>query len=203
MSAVREAKVVFLGSSGVGKTSLVRSFVTSTFSPHQETTIGASYLSKIMRLDTSTCSTCNPSTPSTRDIIKFNVWDTAGQEKYESLAQMYYRNCDAAVVVFSVKDRSSYLKAQQWVDTLKANVVNVDDVVIIICGNKRDLLLARGEPDDEFVERPVPTMEVEAYAKSVGGIYMETSAMDVKKVEDVFTRIACLLPNIDDDEEES
>jgi len=84
---------------------------------------------------------------------------------------MYYRNCDAAVVVFSVKDRSSYLKAQQWVDTLKANVVNVDDVVIIICGNKRDLLLGRGEPDDEFVERPVPTMEVEAYAKS---IYMET-----------------------------
>ncbi|GMH52569.1 hypothetical protein TL16_g01255 [Triparma laevis f. inornata] len=160
MSAVREAKVVFLGSSGVGKTSLVRSFVTSTFTPHQETTIGASYLSKIMRLETQNCTSCGETPRPTSDIIKFNVWDTAGQEKYESLAQMYYRHCDAAVIVFSVKDRSSYLKAQQWVDTLKDNV-DGEDCVVIVCGNKRDLLRGRDEPDDEFVERPVPTLEVE------------------------------------------
>ena len=84
---------------------------------------------------------------------------------------MYYRNCDAAVVVFDVKDRSSYVKAKQWVQTLAERTQGqAVEPIVIICGNKRDLLT----PQKGFVERCVPKDEVEEYGKEVGGVYFET-----------------------------
>ena len=72
-----EVKICILGDSGVGKSSLVQRFVHNTFTVGNESTIGASYLSKTIVVGDRT--------------IKFNIWDTAGQEKYRALAPMYYR----------------------------------------------------------------------------------------------------------------
>ena len=69
----REVKVVLLGDTGVGKSSLVLRFVTNNFKPHSESTIGASFMSKTIT--------------SNNKQIKFQIWDTAGQEKYHSLAR--------------------------------------------------------------------------------------------------------------------
>ena len=81
----REVKVVLLGDTGVGKSSLVMRFVTNNFRPYNESTIGASFMSKMIMVD---------------DVpIKYQIWDTAGQEKYHSLAPMYYRGAAAAIVV--------------------------------------------------------------------------------------------------------
>lgn len=73
----REVKVVLLGDTGVGKSSLVLRFVTNSYKPYSESTIGASFMSKVIM--------------SNGKQIKFQIWDTAGQEKYHSLAPMYYR----------------------------------------------------------------------------------------------------------------
>ena len=133
--------------------------------------------------------------------MKFNVWDTAGQEKYESLAQMYYRGCDAAVVAFDVGDRTSYVKAKQWVQTLAENTQGqAVEPVLVICGKKRDLL---EQPKSGYVERCVSREEVEEYAGTVGGVYFETSAMEARDVENVFVKIAESLkvPEVESEDE--
>ena len=94
-------KLVLLGESSVGKSSLVLRFVKNSFSEHQESTIGgrhfvyllchslvAAFLTQTLQVD--------------GDTMKFEIWDTAGQERYNSLAPMYYRGAHAALVVYDV-----------------------------------------------------------------------------------------------------
>ena len=87
----REVKVVLLGDSGVGKSSLVLRFVVNDFKPYSEATIGASFFSKLIIAN---------NIP-----MKFQIWDTAGQEKYHSLAPMYYRGAAAAILVYDITNK--------------------------------------------------------------------------------------------------
>ena len=98
----REIKIVLLGDSGVGKSSIAQRYVTDTFRPHGESTIGASFMSKMIVNNGSPC--------------KCQIWDTAGQEKYHSLAPMYYRGAAAAILVYDMTKKSSFEKLQKWVD---------------------------------------------------------------------------------------
>ncbi|CAO0792712.1 unnamed protein product [Mucor circinelloides] len=82
-------KLVLLGESAVGKSSLVMRFVKDHFDEYRESTIGAAFLAQTVTLDDNT-------------IVKFEIWDTAGQERYKSLAPMYYRNANCAVVVYDI-----------------------------------------------------------------------------------------------------
>ncbi|XP_065435260.1 uncharacterized protein LOC135978138 isoform X1 [Chrysemys picta bellii] len=81
-------KLVLLGESAVGKSSLVLRFVKGQFHEYQESTIGAAFLTQTVCLDDTT--------------VKFEIWDTAGQERYHSLAPMYYRGAQAAIVVYDI-----------------------------------------------------------------------------------------------------
>ncbi|KAL8819434.1 MAG: hypothetical protein Q9223_002117 [Gallowayella weberi] len=82
-------KLVLLGESAVGKSSLVLRFVKDQFDDYRESTIGAAFLTQTISLDDTTT-------------VKFEIWDTAGQERYKSLAPMYYRNANCAVVVYDI-----------------------------------------------------------------------------------------------------
>ena len=73
-----QVKLVLLGDTGVGKTSIVTNFVTDNFAPDTEATVGATFLSKTITLEDK--------------VIRFQIWDTAGQERYKSLARMYYND---------------------------------------------------------------------------------------------------------------
>jgi Ras-related protein Rab-22 len=86
--SMREIKLCLLGDAGVGKSSLVLRFVSDTFNLYSESTIGASFMSKTLIVEEKT--------------FKYQIWDTAGQEKYRGLAPMYYRGAAAAVVVYDV-----------------------------------------------------------------------------------------------------
>ncbi len=86
-------KLVLLGDSAVGKSSLVLRFVRGQFFEYQESTIGAAFLTQTVALNDTT--------------VKFEIWDTAGQERYHSLAPMYYRGAAAAVVVYDITNRVS------------------------------------------------------------------------------------------------
>lgn len=118
-------KVVLLGDSSVGKTSLVYRFTSDAFNPHLANTIGAAFISKEY--------THNERT------VKFEIWDTAGQERYKSLTPMYYRNALVALVCFDLTaPETSFERCQYWIEQLLT--LGSEDILIRVVGNKADLV---------------------------------------------------------------
>lgn len=74
-------------------------------------------------------------------VIKYSIWDTSGQEKYYSLAPMYYRNAAAALLVYDITAASSFKKLEYWVSELRSN--GPENVVMLVVGNKADLSARR------------------------------------------------------------
>lgn len=189
-------KLVLLGESGVGKSSLALRFVSNQFKPYSESTIGASFMSKAITVDdvdedaknSSSLEKQTDKVQVPRSII-FNIWDTAGQEKYHSLAPMYYRGAGAAVVAYDVTNRVSFDTMQKWVDELRIN--GPSDIVLAICGNKSDL----------SSERTVNEDEARTFAENVGGFYIETSARDRINILELFERVASKVPRMLDADE--
>lgn len=171
INKICQFKVVLLGESAVGKSSLVIRFVKREFHEFQESTIGAAFLTQSMQIDDTT--------------VKFEIWDTAGQERYHSLAPMYYRGAQAALIVFDITSKDSFIKAQNWVREL-AKQANTN-IVIALVGNKVDLAS----------KRAVDFNEAKNYAEQNGLIFMETSAKTAVNVVEIFTAIATRLPRND------
>jgi small GTP-binding protein len=197
MSAVESVKVVLLGESGVGKSSLALRFVTDEFRPYSEATIGASFMSKSATIpavsplkedSTSNDSNENNNVSETNSQsaqerhIGFKIWDTAGQEKYRSLAPMYYRGSSAAILVYDITKPGSFAALQDWANELASN--GPKDLVLAVCGNKSDLEL------DRLVGRSTG----EEYANSIGALYVETSAKEGEGVEQIFLEVAKRVP---------
>ena len=180
----QSVKVVLLGDSGVGKSSLALRFVTNEFRPYSESTIGASFMSKSIRVPISPSSKGDESERS----IGLKIWDTAGQEKYRSLAPMYYRGAQVAVLVYDITVPASFIALKEWALELKHNAL--PDLLLVICGNKSDLEQYRR------VDREVG----EGYAKELGAEYVETSAKDGKGVLDMFTGVAMRVPMLDQED---
>ncbi|RYC56749.1 hypothetical protein CHU98_g9460 [Xylaria longipes] len=166
-------KLVLLGESAVGKSSIVLRFVKDQFDSYRESTIGAAFLTQTISLDENTT-------------VKFEIWDTAGQERYKSLAPMYYRNANCAVVVYDITQSASLDKAKAWVKELQRQAN--ENIIIALAGNKLDLV--NEQPD----KRAVPTAEAEAYANEAGLLFFETSAKTAENVQELFTAIARKLP---------
>ncbi|KAI9820343.1 MAG: hypothetical protein M1827_005965 [Pycnora praestabilis] len=127
MSSSLEAKIVVLGSQGVGKTSLVHRYVKNAFSPPTTTsTIGASFLTK--RVFDSTSDTT----------VRLQIWDTAGQERFRSISKLYYRGANAGVLCYDITDESSFEEMGRWLLELKKNLG--EEVVLHIVGTKSDIV---------------------------------------------------------------
>ncbi|KAF4524323.1 hypothetical protein B566_EDAN005381 [Ephemera danica] len=162
-----EGKIVVLGSQGVGKTSMVVRYIGKMFSHHISPTIGASFF------------TCKLNVEDTR--IKLQVWDTAGQERFRAMAPMYYRNSNAALLVFDITQEYTFKAVQDWVKELKRNVE--EDMVLSVVGNKTDLASDRKVSKDEALQ----------YAESIGASYFESSALQDQGIEEVFLDTAIRL----------
>ncbi|KAG6723696.1 hypothetical protein I3842_03G221000 [Carya illinoinensis] len=159
-----QAKLVFLGDMGAGKTSLVLRFVKGQFSEYQESTIGAAFFTQVLSLNEAT--------------IKFDIWDTAGQERYHSLAPMYYRGAAAAVVVYDITSMDSFVRAKKWVQELQRQ--GNPNLIMFLAANKADL--------EE--KRKVPAEDGDQYAKENGMAFVETSAKTAQNVNELFYEIA-------------
>lgn len=168
MGRFAQFKLVLLGESAVGKSSLVSRFAKNTFDELKESTIGAAFLTQSVYL------------PESDATVKFEIWDTAGQERYKSLAPMYYRNANAAVVVFDLTSPASFGRAKVWVRELQ---LQADErTLVALAGNKSDLV------------RKVDSDVAQAYADDAGLLYFECSAKSGEGVGQIFRALAERMP---------
>ena len=160
-------KVVFLGETSVGKSSIVMRFVRDEFLEAHEPTIGAAFLSKTIKLDDGN--------------VKMEIWDTAGQERYRSLAPMYYRGAKAAFVVYDITNKDSFIKAK---DLINEVIQNGDpDVIIVLFGNKIDMQQNREVEREEGI----------SYAEEHGFIFSEISAKTSENIQDAIVKVSLKL----------
>ena len=118
-----DAKVIIVGNSYVGKTSLVHRYVHDEHSEHLGQTIGAAFYSLIKKINGKN--------------VKYFIWDTAGQEKFRSICKMYYRGSKACLCVCDVTDKKSFDDIEYWVNSVRESAS--EDVKIILLANKTDL----------------------------------------------------------------
>jgi Rab family protein len=159
-------KVVLLGESWSGKTSIITRYTEGVFTGGLEPTVGG--LSSAVKFDFE------------GQIFDLVLWDTAGQEKYRGLAPMYYRSAMAAIIVFDLTNHESFEQVPAWINELQANV---GSIVIAICGNKSGCYEAR-VIDEEFAR---------ALAESARTLYCETSAKTGKGIEELFQTVVMRL----------
>jgi len=157
-------KVVLLGEGRVGKTSLLVRYIYGSYSDRQQSTIQASYLEKRLTIGTTS--------------LSLSIWDTAGQEKFHALAPIYYRDSNAALIVYDITDRTSFMKLQSWVSELRKIVGK--DIILCFAANKEDLRS----------KQQVPRSEAEQYASKIGATHVYTSAKSGKGVEQTFLNLA-------------
>jgi len=185
-------KLVLLGESAVGKSSLVLQFVKGQFDDYRESTIGAAFLTQTLPVKDG-------------NHIKFELWDTAGQERYKSLAPMYYRSSHAAVVVYDITSSASFSlslsllslllltdapvivqpsleKARSWIAELHRQAD--PSILIYLAGNKLDLA--------EQGQRQVTEEEAKKFADEEGLLWSEVSAKSGKGVKEIFQTIGTL-----------
>ena len=163
-------KIVAIGDSGVGKTSLIQMFEHSRFTENFKPTIGADFSNKEITID--------------NKVVTLQIWDTAGQERYQSLGTAFYRGADCAFLVYDITNNWSFENVPNWKNSFlqKSMVTSPETFPFMVIGNKLDL-----EEENRVVER----VQAEAYCKKDGKMaFMETSARDNLNVEQAFAELA-------------
>jgi small GTP-binding protein len=160
-------RVVTIGDSSVGKTSIVKKFIRDTFDPTEKNTVGALY-------DTFTDKVNG------RD-IEVQIWDTAGQEQYRSLSPVYFRSAAAALLVFDITNRLSFENLDEWLTSFRN--AGTDKALLFLIGNKSDL--------EE--SRKVDAQEGKDWAGRHECEFLETSARTGDGIKDLFKRVVARL----------
>lgn len=164
-------KVIILGDSGVGKTSLMNQYVNKKFSAQYKATIGADFLTKEVQVDDR--------------LVTMQIWDTAGQERFQSLGVAFYRGADCCVLVYDVNVQKSFENLDNWRDEflIQASPNDQENFPFVVLGNKVDV--------DEGKSRVVTEKRAKQWCSSKGNIpYFETSAKEDFNVDAAFQCIA-------------
>eukprot|EP00924_Labyrinthula_sp_SR-Ha-C_P012707 maker-scaffold_67-snap-gene-0.7-mRNA-1 protein AED:0.30 eAED:0.30 QI:89/1/1/1/1/1/2/22/207 len=152
-------KIVLIGNSSTGKTSLLQRYRENEFHPDTKHTIGVEFATQEMEID--------------NEVIKAQIWDTAGQERYRAITKAYYRGAFGAIVVFDVADRETFDGLTRWIGEIKGHAN--EGIKIVLVGNKCDLK-----------NREISQNEGKAFAEQFGIPYMETSAKTGEMVQSMF-----------------
>ena len=172
-------KVIVLGDSGVGKTSLMNQYVNRKFTNQYKATIGADFLTKEVMIEDK--------------LVTMQIWDTAGQERFQSLGVAFYRGADACVLVYDVTNEKSFRQLDSWREEflIQAMPRDPENFPFIVLGNKID------KPQGE---RRVGRAKAEQWCqeKSKPLPHFETSASANTNVQQAFQKIATMALEQDD-----
>ncbi|KAI1418204.1 GTP-binding protein rab2 [Hypoxylon sp. FL1857] len=203
------AKLVCIGDSGCGKSSLTIRLCEGRFSPQHDVTIGVEFGSRIVPVGPphSKPKTTSTSTPdgglpepprvsnTPQKHMKLSLWDTAGQETYKSVTRSYFRGASGALLVFDITRKATFDHVTDWLNDLRA--IADPDIVVILVGNKLDQAQASASAADDNPDAPAPNkrevtrQEAEDWARRNGVLqYVETSAKSGENVEEAFMRVA-------------
>ena len=153
-------KILLLGDSGVGKSSLLLRYTKNEFISDMRSTIGVEFGLKYLTIDNFQ--------------LKVQIWDTAGMERYRSITSAYYKGAKGVIVVYDICSQKSFESVDKWIEDFKSKAD--EDAVILLIGNKNDL----GE------KREVNKEEAELKAQKNKFAFMETSAKDNNNVQKAF-----------------
>mmetsp|Transcript_18595 Transcript_18595/g.46411 ORF Transcript_18595/g.46411 Transcript_18595/m.46411 type:complete len:220 (+) Transcript_18595:277-936(+) len=174
-------KILLVGDSGVGKSSLMLRFCDDTFNERQLATIGVDFRTKHLVLK--------------RKNVKLAVWDTAGQERFRTMTSSYYRGAQGVILAFDVTSAETFYNLPKWISEVRSHSTH-EKAKLLLVGNKVDLAN----------ERQVSREKAEEYAESNGMKYVETSARTNIQVGAAFAELAGdileepeLLPNTSPD----
>lgn len=164
--ATRRVKLLMLGDSGVGKSSLIMRWTLDSFSPSLQSTVGVNFKSRKVHV--------------ANELVQVQVWDTAGQEQFHKITTSYYKGAQGIMLVYDVTDRASLANIEYWIKNIKHHAS--DQVQVALVGNKTDLRSANTDPTKKFCEM-VHGREI---AAKYGIPFFETSAKDSFNVEIAF-----------------
>lgn len=154
-------KIVLLGDSGVGKTSIISRYKGYDWVQNPETTLGVAFIDKnIVHQGIN---------------LKLNIWDTAGQEKYTLLTRMYYRDANVILLVYDVTNKNSFINIKKWYQELTHHS-NCNQIIYIV-GNQIDNI------------RQVNNHDIDAMLKKIDGFHFETSAKKNIGINELFDHI--------------
>ena len=156
-------KIVVIGESGVGKTSITRRVCDGVFEPNFTPTVGVEF--KTIEREYN------------GQLVKLQLWDTAGQERFRSISKAYFRNAVGALVVFDITNHQSFENVSSWIQDFE--VLGCPGAEMLLVGNKTDL-----EED-----RTVSEQEIQHFASSHNIDYLQTSSYDGHNIEETFIRL--------------
>lgn len=160
-------KIILIGDSGIGKTSIINRYINNYFADKYLCTIGVDFMMKTININ--------------NNLIKLQIWDTAGMERYRNITTSYYRGANAAIIAFDLTDHKSFENVSYWLNLYYSYCNQAIAKCLILLGNKSDL----------NSERTVDKQEIDELLntnKSI--IYYEVSAKTGDMIDTVFNKIA-------------
>jgi len=161
---VKTFSIITLGDSGVGKTSIINRYINNKFDENNSSTVGINYSNKEMEFNN-------------KDKIILRLMDTAGQEKYRAITKSYYRNANAVLFVFSLNDKDSFDKINEWMTYFKNNNSKGEHIPKYLVGTKNDL------------EKCVEDNSINIFAKENNLSFMSTSAKNNNNIDELFEEV--------------
>ncbi|KRX03316.1 P-loop containing nucleoside triphosphate hydrolase [Pseudocohnilembus persalinus] len=163
----KEPKIVFLGDAHVGKSSIAQRYCSNTVDENYEVTIGAVYHRKQVQLQNNYQ-------------LTLHLWDTGGEERFKAMAPLYYRDADAAILVYDQTEAKTFDSINFWLQELDNKVKN-EGLILGLAGNKCD------KPEEEKL---VSRQQAEQFAKNNNLIFFETSAITDEGISQLINTVA-------------
>ena len=156
-------KVVLLGEAGVGKTCIIKQFIEKKFEQNTDSSLSAQFVSKTIEY------------VDFAKTLKFDIWDTVGQERFRSIAKIFYKDAHVVILVYDITSKKSFNALNDfWIGEIKNNCN--DTPLFAIIGNKNDL----------YMKQEVDPLDAKDLAKKIGGIFQLTSAKTAEGISQLF-----------------
>lgn len=159
-------KVVLVGDSGVGKTSIISQFTTNRFDPLCPASLNSQFTSKILEFK------------EYNQALKFDIWDTVGQEQYRSLAKIFYKNASVIILIYDITSSASFDSIKNYWHLETKNYANKDPI-FVLAANKSDL----------YKDEKISIQEGKAFADEIKALFMRTSALSNVGINLLFENI--------------